>query len=158
MKQRCFHSITVEGTSGHRKLNVAQGGTTATSGRTYVTLPNSRDLLRLDAVSVQTVVWNATDPATRPAIGGDPIIVGGHMRTQFYAIGLDDDQKPEFFGLIARQHGRKSDMAAYVGQYVGTNTRLFSDGDYDISKSSDEGFRTDLGVEITGAIYRVIEL
>jgi len=80
------------------------------------------------------------------------------MRTQFYAIGLNGDQKVEFYGLIARQHGRKSDMTAYIGQYVGTNTRLFSEGDYEIAKFSDERFRTDQGVEIAGAIYKVVEL
>ncbi len=80
------------------------------------------------------------------------------MRTQFYAIGLDDDQRPEFNGLLARQHGRKGDMEAYIGQYVGTNSRFYSQGDYEINQTSKQTFTDDKGNSVGGAIYSLVEL
>ena len=80
------------------------------------------------------------------------------MFTQFYAIGLNNDQKPQFNGLMARQHGRRSDMAAYVGQYVGMNSRFYSEGDYQIAEVSNHGFIDDQGNSIGGAIYSLVEL
>jgi hypothetical protein len=80
------------------------------------------------------------------------------MRTQFYAIGLDVDQRPEFNGLMARQHGRKSDMEGYVGQYVGANSRFYSAGDYEIGEASRQKFADDRGAPIDGAIYSLAEL
>lgn len=80
------------------------------------------------------------------------------MRTQFYAIGLDADQRPEFSGLMARQHGRKSDMEAYVGQYVGANSRFYSEGDYEIDVASRQRFTDDRGHTVDGAIYSLAEL
>lgn len=79
------------------------------------------------------------------------------MRTQFYAIGLDDEQRPEFNGLMARQHGRKSDMQGFIGQYVGTNSRFYSNGDYEIGVFSRESFVDDMGTRVLGAIYSIAE-
>lgn len=79
------------------------------------------------------------------------------MLTQFYAIGLNDDQNRSLNALVARQWGRRTDMRRYIGQHVGANQRFYSEADYRIVRETQESFLGDVGVEVQGGIYSLVE-